>query len=79
MPRTIHMQDHQGWGNAIHWSDWPKLNVHGHLAKLPEVGDFLTCDFQSGARHKFKFTEVKPCLDPRDMFFGTVEYVEQLK
>lgn len=75
-PFHYHMQDYQHWGNSIRWTDWPKMKVHGHLSRLPEVGDTLSCDFKSGETHQFKFTSIEYCNDPRDMFFASVKPIK---
>lgn len=78
-PHTYHMQNHQGWGNRISWTKWPSLKLNGHLGRIPNVGDMLTCDFKSGAKHQFKFISVDRCMDPSDMFFAEVEHVKEIK
>lgn len=72
------MEDHRGWGNSIAWTDWPKMKVHGHLYRKPEVGDILVCKFTSGAVHEFQFTDVEYCGNPRDMFFADVKHIGEI-
>ena len=52
------------------------FDVHGWITPLPKVGDTLVSDFKK-SYIKFKFVEVNPCEDPRDMFFAKVEPLEQ--
>jgi hypothetical protein len=87
---NYHMQNHQSWGNAIYFSDWDKnraggfldqniIRVHGHLFRIPEVGDTLTCDCHNRIDKsrkitmKFEFIKVDRCNDPKDMFFAKVK------
>lgn len=75
--------DDNGWGHAIHCrkrlSD-TKFSVHGWLTPLPQIGDTFRQHMHStrktGKCAVMKFTEVRSCGDPRDMFFGEVEFIE---
>jgi len=62
-----------GWGNAINWQDWERRRVVGWKQRHPKMGDRLDAEMQSGRVAVFRFTNVEPCLDPRDMFFASVE------
>lgn len=76
------MWEHKSWGDNISWMDVDKLTLSGHTTPIPEVGDELHCLMQSGRTGRAIFTEVKPCGDPPDMWFGKVEdagYVEKVK
>ena len=73
--KTYNMSDYRGWGNSISWTDWPKLQVHGHLSSIPDIGDVLTCEFKSGNIGEFQFVKVDRCRDPQDMFFASVKYL----
>ena len=74
-----------GWGNAINFTrpeEFEKEHdtstefaVHGHQRRIPEIGDLLAAEFQNSDR-LFKFTEVKPCWNPPDMFFAKVKCIE---
>ena len=77
---------HSGWGDHIDWND-PKefsqksldkdtFGVNGHLPIIPQKGDTLLGEFEKSFI-KFKFVEVERCLDPNDMFFGTVKAIQQ--
>ena len=77
---TIFTNNNQ-WGNAIHWVDYEKRRVTGHSPTLPQAGDFLDYEMQSGRIGRFKFETVHVCADPRDMFFADmsdVGYVDEL-
>ena len=74
-----------GWGNAINWNnvDWKNLNFEKDLADvvgwktpIPEIGQTLVGEF-SKCFVKFSFTEIEPCHNPSDMFFGKVKAIEQ--
>lgn len=64
------------WGRAINWFDFDAKRVSGHLRPVPRVGDTFIAEMNSGKQARFRFKEVQPCLNPDDMFFGTVEFVE---
>lgn len=76
---TYHMQDYQSWGNAINWTNWPELKINGHLTRRPTIGDILTCDFVSGAKHEFQFIQVEYVNDPTDMFFAEVKHLGEIE
>lgn len=68
-----------GWGDRITWENNDQFKtpgthfkVVGWKQRIPQVGDILLSQFQSGLR-KFKFTEVSPSkTGPSDMFFAIV-------
>jgi len=49
--------------------------VGGHLNPLPRIADQITFEMQSGRIGVYKFTDVKPCGDPPDMFFADVKWL----
>lgn len=63
------------WGDAIGWSNFP-TRVHGWKTPMPEEGDILTCEMQSGKTGVWIFGKVEPCRDPEDMFFAKVAGVD---
>lgn len=70
-----------GWGCAINWMDDPPVvpnsgKVVGWKSRKPRVGDLLETKMRSGKVGTLVFTEIRPCGDPPDMFFGTVEWVK---
>lgn len=65
-----------GWGDRIEWSTPLGPNqVNGWKTPLPQVGDSLEAPMQSGKTGVYRFDDVRPCRDPRDMFFATVSFV----
>ena len=76
--RIFDMTSGSGWGNVVHF-DRNGIDVHGWLTPLPKKGDVILVRMKSGKVGKYIFTQVKPCGNPRDMFFGKVTgvgYVE---
>lgn len=73
------MKQHTSWGNSIVWTNWPDMQVHGWLHNIPLEGDTLVAEFQSGKVLEFTFTKVRPCNDPRDMFFADVKFLKILQ
>ena len=65
-----------GWGNAIQFSTYKKgsaiQRVHGFKHRFPQPGDVLQVPMESGKPGYWRFTEIEPCGDPRDMFFATI-------
>jgi hypothetical protein len=68
-----------GWGNSIVISQFKRgvseQSVYGYKQRMPGVGDILQAAMISGRYGYWEFIEVKPCDDPRDMFFATVNAV----
>lgn len=69
---VLHWHIGGGWGNAINWQRYPN-EVVGWKLQLPRAGDILFSKMESGRTGVWRFTNVKPCYDPRDMFFASVE------
>lgn len=63
------------WGNSIQWMDWETCLVVGWKQIKPEVGDSLRAKMESGKIGVYRFDEVSPCQDPKDMFFAKVSFV----
>lgn len=68
-------RDHNGWGNCIHLfikkdEDGKVWCVSGHKTPLPQDGDVFL-HFGEKNMAGYRLTEVRPCRDPRDMFFAT--------
>lgn len=81
-PILIDMDKHNSWGDSISFMDYKIREVTGHMDPIPEVGDFLIKKMKSGKTAAFKIIEIRPCLDPPDMFFGTVTdlgYIEDIQ
>ena len=69
-----------GWGDRIQWMTFP-TGIVGWKDRLPNDGDYLTCEMKSGRVGVFQMKNVKPCGDPRDMFFADTEalgYVDEI-
>lgn len=77
-PHRYIMKEHNVWGNSIVWSDWPKMKVHGWLSRIPQKGDLLVAEFQSGKTLEFEFTNVRRAGDPQDLFFSDVKFVREV-
>lgn len=63
------------WGDAINWQDVERGCVVGWKRQHPKVGDLLKSSMQSGKTGVFRFRSVEPQENPRDMFFGHVDFV----
>lgn len=74
------------WGNMIQFTrpeQWDQeisfdstFDVHGWKSDKPKVGDILR--IEGSVSWMFgQFTEVRPCADPPDMFFGKIRLVAQ--
>lgn len=61
------------WGDAIQWVRYDTGRVAGWKLRKPLVDDLLAVPMQSGNEAVFRFVKVDPCLEPKDMFFGTVK------
>lgn len=78
-PKTFELGG--SWGDAIEWqynipdTENRKARVSGWKEIKPKVDDFIIGEFSDGIR-KYKFTDVQYFSDPRDMFNGTIEFVE---
>lgn len=72
--RTIDMTINGAWGRSIHLKD-NETDVYGWLSPLPKRNDIILFTMKSGKTGKYIFTEVRPCGDPPDMFFGKVKCV----
>lgn len=67
-----------GWGNRIDFVTQPavidhighKIRFVGWKDRIPDEGDVLLADMESGNTARFVFTLIEPCYDPRDMFFA---------
>lgn len=76
-----------GWGNSIEWgwsNQWggeitedTRFSVHGWKQKKPVVGQTLKAEMTESWM-LFEFTEIRPCDNPRDMFFATVKPIRQI-
>jgi hypothetical protein len=62
-----------GWGDSIGFVNYDKREITGHLTPLPKVGDEFQTKMKSGKIGRFKILSIRYCVDPSDMFFGTVE------
>ena len=74
------MWEHEGWGDVIHFYDYEKREITGHVTPMIRVGDMVHCKMNSGSIDCYEVTSVNYKSDPPDMFFGTVEdrgYVEE--
>ena len=70
--RQINMWEHTGWGDAIHWRDFQKRKLYGHLYERPKLGDIINSEMQSGKVGQFVVVEVEYMRDPPDQFFCKV-------
>lgn len=69
-----------GWGNRIEWmSDFKtpakQFRVVGWKPTIPDKGDVMTAQMQSGKTARFVFLTVEPQQDPPDMFFADVGFL----
>lgn len=75
--RTFALSGDKVWGDSITWTDGApdghEGRVHGWVPVLPQVGDRVAVRMQSGRTAAWVFAVVKPCDNPRDMFFGVVK------
>lgn len=46
---------------------------HIHFGPFPTIGAEVLIEGKEGGEHYFRFTEVKPCNDPREMYFGSIK------
>jgi len=79
--RVWDMAARQGWGNRISWSGrdgFERRQIDGHTTPRPRVGDEIRGPMASGRTARWRITEIEYCLDPRDMWFATVEDVGYL-
>jgi len=75
-----------GWGDAIRWFNEEEFEqeptyetqftVVRWKQRIPEVGDLVKGEFER-SWITFRFVDVKPCGNPKDMFFGKVVIVTQ--
>jgi len=78
----IDMNSHSTWGNSISFMNWEIREITGHMTPIPKKGDILVSKMKSGKKAVFRIIEIRPCLDPSDQFFGTVEdigYIEDIQ
>jgi len=66
-----YMENHQGWGNRIGWSDFEKRRISAHTSPRPDEGDELRVKMQSGKIARFALIDIDYMSDPRDMWFAT--------
>jgi hypothetical protein len=76
-PYIYNLEELRSWGNSIHLDrpdDTGKIIAHGWISN-PYVnkGDFLTYKHFDGTEVKLKFTKVKYCKTPHDMFFAELK------
>ncbi len=71
------------WGNRIEFIGETVIGdknrfarVSGHQYIIPKQGQTLLAEFQN-SWILFEFTKVKPCRNPRDMFFADVKAIGQ--
>jgi len=65
-----------GWGDALNFDNVRTGRCHGFKRRIAKVGDLATYETTSGKMVVCQFTEVEPCGDPVDMFFGTVDIID---
>lgn len=46
---------------------------HVHFGPFPAIGDEAFIEGKEGGEHYFRFTEIRPCSDPRQMYLGTIK------
>jgi hypothetical protein len=64
---------HMGYDHGITWFSEKTSSVMGFHSRKPVVGDLLMVPMESGRIGYYVFTELRPQLDPHDMFFATVK------
>jgi hypothetical protein len=80
-PRTWNAWEYQSWGHHISFLRWEDRRVYGHLHNRREFkpGDEVRFRMESGKVARFKVKDVEYSMDPKDMFFATVEDVGYAK
>lgn len=71
--RQFDLTKNGSWGRSVQFKDEHFKDVYGWLTPLPQRGDTILFKMESGKIGKYQFTDVRPCGDPTDMFFGTVK------
>lgn len=71
--------DNCRWGNTIQFDSEDKTRINGHKTPMVENGDVFGQRMQSGRLAIFRIRNVKPCGDPRDMFFAEVDFMHYLE
>lgn len=70
----------QFWGNNYVIQDVKEAGTILELAiwtnKNPVVGDYILLNNKenSDGKVRYRITSIKPCRDPRDMYFATVQF-----
>lgn len=87
MSEKIEYTMSSGWGDALGWFEPKQFNgpmitnkseysVVGFKKRIPRKGDTMKAEFER-SWITFKFIEINPQGDPRDMFFGKVTPIKQ--
>ena len=77
-----------GWGNNIcffnlaEFDGWDgdlekEFTISGHKTPLPKLGQTIVSEGDDYFT-KFIISEIEPCGNPKDMFFGKVKAIEQV-
>lgn len=64
-----------GWGDTVVFTNYTPLSVTGHKTPVPEVGDYLLSEMESGKEGVFVFDNVERMADPPDQFFASVSWL----
>lgn len=73
MPRVIRMEEHTKWGDNIYFADWEDRTISGHMTPLPQKGDFVSSEMQSGKVARFEIVKVEYFGSVKDQFWGQVK------
>jgi hypothetical protein len=71
------MKNYQKWGNTISWTNFESKKINGYKLGL-KVDDIIISEMTSGKEAKFKIVEIEYDKKIKDMFSGTVEFVEYI-
>jgi hypothetical protein len=70
---TYKAWEHVYWGDRISVVNWNKRRIVGWLDRIPNPGDRIQFQVNSGNVLETVVQSVERCSDPKDMFFATVK------
>ena len=74
-PQVFKIWQHTTWGDNIFFSSVDDLEITGHIAEPIHKGDIIQSKMESGKIAAFKVVEIRFRTDPKDLFFGRVEFL----
>lgn len=76
----IHLApDENSWGCSIQFNRENNAKISGHKTPMVEDGQVFGQRMESGKTAVFKIKNVKPCGNPRDMFFAEADLMHYLE